>query len=81
MIAIIHSPKNSERNFFIIIFFHFLLVKISMEFFFGCSSNGTLELEPMNSYNRLLMHRLADIFGYVCYDNIKVRQKAILCID
>lgn len=31
-----------------------------------CSSGGILELEPMSSYNRLLMHRLADIFGYVC---------------
>ncbi|XP_062084212.1 uncharacterized protein LOC133790557 [Humulus lupulus] len=28
------------------------------------SSCGILELEPMNSYNRLLMHRLADIFGF-----------------
>ncbi|KAL5538781.1 hypothetical protein UlMin_044331 [Ulmus minor] len=28
------------------------------------SSNGFLELEPMNAYNRLLMHRLADIFGF-----------------
>ncbi|XP_060966241.1 uncharacterized protein LOC133034832 isoform X1 [Cannabis sativa] len=28
------------------------------------SSGGILELEPMNSYNRLLMHRLADIFGF-----------------
>lgn len=28
-----------------------------------CSSNGVLELEPMNSYSRLLLHRLADIFG------------------
>ncbi|XP_019194160.1 PREDICTED: uncharacterized protein LOC109188102 isoform X3 [Ipomoea nil] len=27
------------------------------------SSNGVLELEPMNSYSRLLLHRLADIFG------------------
>ncbi|XP_019194159.1 PREDICTED: cAMP-regulated phosphoprotein 21-like isoform X2 [Ipomoea nil] len=28
------------------------------------SSNGVLELEPMNSYSRLLLHRLADIFGF-----------------
>ncbi|KAL6977072.1 hypothetical protein U1Q18_025866, partial [Sarracenia purpurea var. burkii] len=28
------------------------------------SSDGVLELEPMNAYNRLLLHRLADIFGY-----------------
>ncbi|XP_048433219.1 protein encore isoform X1 [Pyrus x bretschneideri] len=28
------------------------------------SSSGVLELEPMNSYNRLLLHRLADIFGF-----------------
>ncbi|KAF5743771.1 Single-stranded nucleic acid binding R3H protein putative isoform 1 [Tripterygium wilfordii] len=28
------------------------------------SSNGILELEPMNPYNRLLLHRLADIFGF-----------------
>ncbi|GMI94219.1 hypothetical protein HRI_003091200 [Hibiscus trionum] len=28
------------------------------------SSNGILDLEPMNSYNRLLLHRLADIFGF-----------------
>lgn len=28
------------------------------------SSGGILELEPMSSYNRLLMHRLADIFGF-----------------
>ncbi|KAK4433024.1 hypothetical protein Salat_1064600 [Sesamum alatum] len=28
------------------------------------SLNGVLELEPMNSYNRLLVHRLADIFGF-----------------
>lgn len=28
------------------------------------SSNGMLELEPMNPYNRLLIHRLADIFGF-----------------
>ncbi|XP_057462703.1 uncharacterized protein LOC130752854 isoform X3 [Actinidia eriantha] len=27
------------------------------------SSDGVLELEPMNAYNRLLLHRLADIFG------------------
>ncbi|XP_019451116.1 PREDICTED: uncharacterized protein LOC109354952 isoform X3 [Lupinus angustifolius] len=27
------------------------------------SSDGILELEPMNSYNRLLLHRLAEIFG------------------
>ncbi|CAA3019619.1 R3H domain-containing 2 isoform X1 [Olea europaea subsp. europaea] len=26
--------------------------------------DGELELEPMNPYNRLLMHRLADIFGF-----------------
>ncbi|CAN4096166.1 unnamed protein product [Withania somnifera] len=28
------------------------------------SSDGILELEPMNPYNRLLLHRLADIFGF-----------------
>ncbi|KAK1400462.1 putative R3H domain, SUZ domain-containing protein [Heracleum sosnowskyi] len=28
------------------------------------SSNAALELEPMNPYNRLLLHRLADIFGF-----------------
>ncbi|XP_016479360.1 uncharacterized protein LOC107800659 isoform X2 [Nicotiana tabacum] len=28
------------------------------------SSSGVLELEPMNPYNRLLLHRLADIFGF-----------------
>ncbi|XP_057962836.1 uncharacterized protein LOC131154221 isoform X2 [Malania oleifera] len=28
------------------------------------SSDGVMELEPMNSYNRLLLHRLADIFGF-----------------
>nr|GMC77203.1 cAMP-regulated phosphoprotein 21-like isoform X1 [Ipomoea batatas] len=28
------------------------------------SSNGVFELEPMNSYSRLLLHRLADIFGF-----------------
>ncbi|KAK7356776.1 hypothetical protein VNO80_16052 [Phaseolus coccineus] len=28
------------------------------------SSDGFLELEPMNSYNRLLLHRLAEIFGF-----------------
>ncbi|KAK3034303.1 hypothetical protein RJ639_032643 [Escallonia herrerae] len=28
------------------------------------SSDGVLELEPMSSYNRLLLHRLADIFGF-----------------
>lgn len=28
------------------------------------SSNSALELEPMNPYNRLLLHRLADIFGF-----------------
>ncbi|PNX85021.1 R3H domain protein, partial [Trifolium pratense] len=27
-------------------------------------SDGILELEPMNSYNRLLLHRLAEIFGF-----------------
>ncbi|GAV83155.1 R3H domain-containing protein/SUZ domain-containing protein, partial [Cephalotus follicularis] len=27
-------------------------------------SQGVLELEPMSSYNRLLLHRLADIFGF-----------------
>ncbi|KAH9617934.1 hypothetical protein KSS87_011435 [Heliosperma pusillum] len=26
---------------------------------------GMLELEPMSSYNRLILHRLADIFGFV----------------
>ncbi|XP_042015400.1 uncharacterized protein LOC121763444 isoform X3 [Salvia splendens] len=26
--------------------------------------DGVLELEPMNSYNRLLVHRLAEIFGF-----------------
>ncbi|XP_022885966.1 R3H domain-containing protein 2-like [Olea europaea var. sylvestris] len=26
--------------------------------------DGELELEPMNPYNRLLIHRLADIFGF-----------------
>lgn len=30
----------------------------------NCSSDGVLELEPMDPYNRLLLHRLADIFGY-----------------
>lgn len=30
----------------------------------SASSNGVLELEPMNSYSRLLLHRLADIFGF-----------------
>ncbi|KAI3435394.1 uncharacterized protein J3R85_006128 [Psidium guajava] len=29
-----------------------------------CSGDEILELEPMNSYNRLLLHRLADIFGF-----------------
>ncbi|KAE9619078.1 hypothetical protein Lal_00047730 [Lupinus albus] len=28
------------------------------------SFDGILELEPMNSYNRLLLHRLAEIFGF-----------------
>lgn len=28
------------------------------------SLDGVLELEPMNPYNRLLLHRLADIFGF-----------------
>ncbi|XP_022149930.1 uncharacterized protein LOC111018224 isoform X2 [Momordica charantia] len=28
------------------------------------SLDGILELEPMDSYNRLLLHRLADIFGF-----------------
>ncbi|PSS05044.1 R3H domain-containing protein [Actinidia chinensis var. chinensis] len=28
------------------------------------SSDGVLELESMNAYNRLLLHRLADIFGF-----------------
>ncbi|PIM99532.1 hypothetical protein CDL12_27975 [Handroanthus impetiginosus] len=28
------------------------------------SLDGVLELKPMNSYNRLLIHRLADIFGF-----------------
>lgn len=28
------------------------------------SSDGILELEPANPYNRLLLHRLADIFGF-----------------
>ncbi|CAA0837517.1 Unknown protein [Striga hermonthica] len=28
------------------------------------SVNRVLELEPMNPYNRLLVHRLADIFGF-----------------
>ncbi|KAJ8753648.1 hypothetical protein K2173_025639 [Erythroxylum novogranatense] len=28
------------------------------------NSDVVLELEPMNSYNRLLLHRLADIFGF-----------------
>ncbi|KAL5702920.1 hypothetical protein ACHQM5_028080 [Ranunculus cassubicifolius] len=28
------------------------------------SPDGILELEPMSSYNRLLLHRLADIFGF-----------------
>ncbi|KAJ4957109.1 hypothetical protein NE237_013892 [Protea cynaroides] len=28
------------------------------------STDGILELEPMNPYNRLLLHRLADIFGF-----------------
>lgn len=28
------------------------------------SSEGIIELEPMGSYNRLLLHRLADIFGF-----------------
>lgn len=34
-----------------------------------CSANGVLQLEPMNSYNRLLLHRLADIFGYFYFSN------------
>ncbi|KAI3936871.1 hypothetical protein MKW98_020576 [Papaver atlanticum] len=29
------------------------------------SPDGVLELKPMNPYNRLLLHRLADIFGFV----------------
>ena len=28
-----------------------------------CSLDGVMELEPMNPYERLLVHRLADIFG------------------
>ncbi|GAB2277199.1 hypothetical protein Dimus_011906 [Dionaea muscipula] len=28
------------------------------------SQDGIIELEPMNPYNRLLLHRLADIFGF-----------------
>lgn len=28
------------------------------------SSDGVLELEPMDAYNRLLLHRLAEIFGF-----------------
>ncbi|KAG9160430.1 hypothetical protein Leryth_008825 [Lithospermum erythrorhizon] len=31
------------------------------------SSDGMLELEPMSSYNRLLIHRLAEIFGFSHY--------------
>ncbi|XP_073293424.1 uncharacterized protein [Primulina huaijiensis] len=30
----------------------------------GTSLDGVLELEPMNPYNRLLIHRLAEIFGF-----------------
>ncbi|KAK9053665.1 hypothetical protein SSX86_024739 [Deinandra increscens subsp. villosa] len=33
------------------------------------SLNKVLELEPMNPYNRLLLHRLADIFGF-CHQSI-----------
>ncbi|XP_065853126.1 uncharacterized protein [Euphorbia lathyris] len=29
-----------------------------------CSIDGVLELEPMDPYSRLLLHRLADIFGF-----------------
>ncbi|XP_058183219.1 uncharacterized protein LOC131301094 isoform X2 [Rhododendron vialii] len=32
-------------------------------------SDGVLELEPMNAYNRLLLHRLADIFGF-CHRSV-----------
>lgn len=33
-------------------------------FLLNYSSDAVLELEPMNSYSRLLLHRLAEIFGY-----------------
>ncbi|XP_076950174.1 uncharacterized protein LOC143623072 [Bidens hawaiensis] len=33
------------------------------------SLNEVLELEPMNPYNRLLLHRLADIFGF-CHESV-----------
>ena len=33
----------------------------------ACSSDGVLELEPMNAYNRLLLHRLSEIFGYFSF--------------
>lgn len=41
-----------------------LLLRILIITILACSSDGVLELEPMDAYNRLLLHRLAEIFGY-----------------
>lgn len=39
------------------------------------SLNGVLELEPMNPYNRLLIHRLADIFGIGFLISLLVKER------
>ncbi|KAF9596602.1 hypothetical protein IFM89_012725 [Coptis chinensis] len=36
---------------------------VSYDHIVYCSLDGILELKPMSLYNRLLLHRLADIFG------------------
>lgn len=43
------------------------------------SADGILELEPMDPYSRLLLHRLADIFGYFLIFETKLLAREI-CI-
>ena len=47
--------------------FPFFLIKFTAKnkFMGFCSTeDGIIELEPIDPYSRLLLHRLADIFGY-----------------
>ena len=64
------KTNNTRYPSFFLYWFHvsFFLIKFTTKnkFMGFCSTeDGIIELEPIDPYSRLLLHRLADIFGYV----------------
>ena len=69
MHVVLNSCFTMVGIFFSLVgWYHIIIICFLISVFTDYSSDGILELEPMNSYNRLLLHRLAEIFGYFSHD-------------